>query len=345
MDRKVNFAIIGLGNISNIHALAINNIENACLKAVYGRNIEKAKNFAQKYNVEKVYTDLPKMLTDREIEAVCILTPSGLHGELGKQVAKAKKHVIVEKPIDITLDKADELIKTCEEEGVKLAVISQHRMDQSIIKVKEAVDNGDFGRLVLGDAHIKWFRSQEYYDSDSWRGTWELDGGGALINQSIHTIDLLLYIMGDVDSLYAYCNTLGHERIEVEDVATATLRFKNGALGTIIGSTAVYPGLPARLEINGTKGSATIEGDEIVYWNCLDPQKSINIVDNTHKTGASNPMDIDYIPHKLQLEGIVDAIINDKKIKCDGYEGRRALEVILAIYDSAKTGKPVVLKN
>ena len=342
-EKIFNFGIIGAGNVSRIHAKAIQEIENARLLAVCSKNIHKARSLASEFQIKHVYTDYHDMLQRDDLDIVCILTPSGLHTEVGIAAAKQGKHVIVEKPIDICLTKAETLIRSCRDSNVKLSVISQHRFDTSTKKLKNAVEQGRLGKLVLGDAHIKWFRSQEYYDSGAWRGTREIDGGGVLINQGIHTIDLLLYIMGEVETVYANCSRLGHERIEVEDVATATLKFKSGALGTIVGSTCVYPGLPARLEIHGTEGSARIEGDQLVLFE-VDQEYNEEIQgEEISETGASDPMAIDYKAHKVQIEDMIEAILDDRDPLVNGTEGKRALELILAIYRSAETNQPINL--
>ena len=342
-DKIFNFGIIGAGNVSRIHAKAIQEIENARLLAVCSNNIHKARSFASEFQIEHVYTDYHDMLQRDDLDIVCILTPNGLHTEIGIAAANKCKHVIVEKPIDICANKAETLIQSCRDSNVKLSVISQHRFDISTIKLKSAVEQGRLGKLVLGDAHIKWHRSQEYYDSRAWRGTKEIDGGGVLINQGIHTIDLLLYIMGEVETVYANCSTVGHERIEVEDVATATLKFKSGALGTIVGSTCVYPGLPARLEIHGTEGSARIEGDNLVLFE-VDQEYNEEIQgEEVSETGASDPMAIDYKAHKVQIEDMIEAILEDREPLVNGTEGKKALELILAIYRSAEINQPINL--
>ncbi len=342
-DKIFNFGIIGAGNVSKVHAKAIQEIENARLVAISGKNIDKVRDLASAFEIEHIYTDYHEMLKREDIDIVCILTPNGLHAEIGMAAAKTQKHIIVEKPIDICLESTDALIRTCRAEKVKLGVISQHRFDTSTEVLKKAVDQGKLGKLVLGDAHIKWFRSQAYYDSGAWRGTWEMDGGGVLINQGIHTIDLLLHMMGDVETVYGHCSMLGHERIDVEDVATAALRFKNGALGTIIGSTCIFPGLPARLEIHGTQGSARIEGDQLVLFEVTEEGNQPIQKEIMGETGASDPMAIDYKSHKRQIVDMIEAIEEDREPLVNGEEGKKALELILAIYESAKTGKPINL--
>lgn len=345
MERKkiFNFGIIGAGNVSRIHARAIGEIENARLLAVCSRNIDKAKSLAAEFQIKHVYTDYHDMLQRNDLDIVCILTPNGSHAEIGIAAARQCKHVIVEKPIDISITKAETLIMACRDSNVKLSVISQHRFDPSTRELKNAVEQGKLGKLVLGDAHIKWFRTQAYYDSGAWRGSREMDGGGVLINQGIHTIDLLLYIMGEVETVFANCNMLGHKRIDVEDVATATLKFKSGALGTIIGSTCVYPGLPARLEVHGTRGSARIEGDKLVLFEVDQGCNEEKQAEEISETGASDPMAISFIAHKAQIEDMIEAIIEDREPLVNGEEGKTALELILAIYRSAETNQPINL--
>ncbi|MDN4073893.1 Gfo/Idh/MocA family protein [Fictibacillus terranigra] len=213
---------------------------------------------------------------------------------------KHGKHVIVEKPMDITLEKANEMIKAAKQNKVKLAVMSQRRFDDSTVFLKNAVENNRLGKLVLGDASIKWFRSQEYYDSGDWRGTWRFDGGGCLMNQGIHAIDLLQYIMGDVESVSANVATLTHERIEVEDVATAAIRFKSGALGTIVGTTSAFPGLSARLEIHGEYGSATIDNDQLKMFEVNAPCESDKARLETASSLGNSSASIDYLGHQKQ---------------------------------------------
>ncbi len=249
---KLRFGIVGCGVISKTHANVISRLSNdAELVAVCDIIEERAKALAQNYNVPKYYTDYEKMLQDPDIDVISICTPSGMHADMAVMAAQAKKHVIVEKPMDITLEKADAIIKAEEENGVVISVISQHRYDDGPALVKKLMTEGKFGKIALATSYTKWYRSQEYYDSGDWRGTWALDGGGALMNQSIHYIDLIQWIVGPVVEISAYCATRAHVRIEVEDAAVASVKFANGAIGEIIGTTSAYPGFETRLEIFG----------------------------------------------------------------------------------------------
>src|SRR3989304_3401019 len=247
----LGFGIIGCGMISSFHARAINDVRGAKLigglDSVPGAAEKLAANFGC-----KAYTRLKDMLSDPEIDVVTIATPSGAHMEPAVAAARAGKHVIVEKTPEITLRRCDKIIRECQKAGVVLSTIFPSRFHDASRQLKRAIDQGRFGQLTLGDAVVKWYRTQAYYDSGAWRGTWQLDGGGALMNQSIHSVDLLAWLMGPVVEVTAQMALIAHERIDVEDVAVATVYFLNGALGIIEASTAVYPGYLKRIEINGS---------------------------------------------------------------------------------------------
>lgn len=339
---NLRFAIIGCGVIGNIHAECISDLEDAELVAVCDVIEDRSKKLGEKYNCS-FYTDINLMLQKENIDIVNICTPSGLHAKCGVICAKAKKHIICEKPIDVNEENAMMLINACEEAGVKLSVISQHRFDSGIVELKKAVENGELGKLYFGGSHTKWYRSQEYYDSGDWRGTWELDGGGALMNQSIHYVDMLQYIMGSIDNLYANCATLGHERIEVEDEAVATVRFKNGAIGIIEGNTNAYPGLSTRLDIYAEKATVIIENDKVVLWKNKDGlERSIKDMKRNSIAGSS-AKDISSYSHMLQFKDMMSAIRDNRKPMVDGYEGLKPLKIILAIYKSNKENRCIQL--
>ncbi len=344
----VGFGIIGTGMISNFHARAIADVRGAKLVACYNRTADKAQAFGDE-NGCTAYDSLDDLLADDKVDAVSVTTPSGAHMEPAIAAARARKHVIIEKPLEITLKRCDQIINECSKQGVKLSTIFQSRFHDSSVKIKQAIDAGRFGRLTLGDAYVKWWRTQEYYDSRPWRGTWKLDGGGALMNQAIHTVDLLTWIMGPVEKVQAFTATLAHKRIEVEDVATATLTFANGALGVIEASTGVYPGYLKRIELHGTTGSAVLEEEDIKSWEFAKKAKGDQaILEEMKKSkssggGAADPAAIGHHGHTRQFQDFVKAIKNDTKPAIDGPEARRSVEIILAIYKSAKTGKAVGL--
>lgn len=343
MDKKeIGFGIIGCGMISNWHAGAISKIQGVRLIGVTDVN-EKSRNaFSAQYNTEAVST-VEELLARPDIDVICICTPSGLHAPFAVQAANAGKHIIVEKPMAINLREADEIIKACEVNGVKVAVISQLRFSQAVCKLKDAVEKGLLGTLVTGDIYMKFYRSQEYYNKGGWRGTWKMDGGGALMNQGIHGIDLLQYIMGPVKSVFAYTRTLAR-KIEVEDTAIAVLEFKNGALGVIEGTTSIYPGLPRRLEVNGDKGTIVLEEDCIMNW-AIEGQEIPDDVElgRTTSGASSNPADFGIEGHVMQISDMVEAIRNGRKPLVDQHEGRKPVEIIMAIYESSRTGMPVEL--
>jgi predicted dehydrogenase len=308
----------------------------AQLIAITSQREEHAKEFASKWNLRLWYTDYLKMLEEADLDAVIISTPHYLHYTMVMNAIKMSKHVLVDKPMAINLKEADEMINEARKKGVKLGVILQSRFDPIVRKVKEAVNAGKLGRLILGEAIVEWFRTQEYYNKSPWRGKWNTEGGGALINQAIHTIDLLLWIFGQPKQLWAQVDTFVHN-IEVEDLAIAAIRFENGALGIVQGSTAIYPGLPTRLEIHGTKGTIIIKGEMLKRWSVMMEKETV--VDNV-KEGLKSWTQPELVPainHALLIKDFTQAIIDDREPYVNGVEGRRSIELIMAIYKSSKT--------
>src|SRR5256885_2518638 len=327
MTSKLRFGIIGCGVIGHIHAEAIATLPDAQLVAVVDTVLKPTQELMDEFHVTH-YGNLQEMLAREQLDVVDVCTPSGMHGEHACQVMRAGVNVIVEKPMEVSRAAIEEMLRVQQETGVKLAVISQHRFDPDTIKVHDLVEAQAFGRLVLGNALIPWWRSQAYYDSGAWRGTWKLDGGGVLMNQSIHSIDLLQWLMGAVKSVCAYTDTLVH-RMETEDVAVAILRFANGALGTIAATTDAYPGTGTRIEIFGDKGSAIIEDDRLSYLHLArDDQEEIGAYGTTGKnvgalppgedeaplagtqanetgTTAQNPAALSFRSHALQIADMV----------------------------------------
>ena len=357
MTEKLRFGIVGCGVIGPTHAQAIASLPDAQLVAVTDINPEKAQRLAGEY-AAKPYTALAEMLAGEQLDVVIICTPSGLHGEQACQVMRSGRHVIVEKPMEISHAAIKQMLRVQQESGMKLAVISQHRFDPASLQVHDLIEEQAFGRLVLGNAIVPWWRSQAYYDSGAWRGTWQLDGGGVLMNQSIHSIDLLQWFMGPVRSVYAYTDTLAH-RMETEDVAVAVLRFENGALGTIAATTGAYPGVTTRIEIFGDKGSAVIEDDNLSYLHLArDDSQEIGAYgmplaeSGAHKESkkpavagstAQNPAALSFRSHALQIADMIRAIREDGTPLVDGHAARRPVEIILGIYESARTHKEVTL--
>jgi len=279
---------------------------------------------------------------DKEIKVKRIL-------EIDMDLSENIGMLIVEKPMEITLKRCDTLIKTARKRGVRLSTVFPSRFNEVSQVIKKAVDAGRFGRLVLGDAYCKWYRSQAYYDDGGWKGTQALDGGGALMNQSIHAIDQLQWFMGPVKSVQAYSDVLGHERINVEDAAVAALEFACGAMGVIEGTTAIYPGWLKRIEINGTKGSMSMVEADLKAWEFEDEWEEDKAIRHkfASKTdsggGAADPAAISFKPHQWQFEEFVEALEAGRPSLAADDEGRKAVEIILAIYKSVRTGKKVTL--
>jgi UDP-N-acetyl-2-amino-2-deoxyglucuronate dehydrogenase len=342
------FGIIGCGMIAHFHARAIRDVPGAKLVAGFDAVPAAADRLAEATGC-RAYYRLDEMLARGDIQVVTVGTPSGAHMEPAVAAARAGKHVIVEKPLEITLRRCDRIIAECAQAGVVLSTIFPSRFHRSSMEIKRAVDQGRFGRLTVGDAIVKWYRTQQYYDSGQWRGTWELDGGGALMNQAIHSVDLLYWLMGPIAEIRARCALLAHQRIAVEDVAMATLQFENGALGVIEASTAVYPGYLKRIEIHGTAGSAVMEEEDLIKWDFARKRKRDEAVQRQMAQrlsgggGAADPAAIGHHGHARQFRDVLKAVKKGSPPLVDGHEGRRSVEIILGIYKAAETGRAVKL--
>src|SRR3984893_9079246 len=289
--------IIGGGNISETHARAAREIDGVEIAAVYGTNREKIARLGQLYG-GTVYDSLPSFLEHMPMDLVMIGSPSGLHAEQGSAAARRGLHVLVEKPIDITTERADELISECERAGVKLGVCFQDRVSPDICRLKQLVGSGRLGKPILVSGRVKWYRPPEYYSGPRWRGTWALDGGGALMNQGVHTVDLLLWLMGDVERVSAKAITAIHD-IEVEDTVVATLEFANGAIGTLEAATSVYPAYRRRVELTGSEGTIILEQDRIIAADLRSPLADrFEPMENTSNSAATSPIVSDVSGHK-----------------------------------------------
>ncbi|HEX6506797.1 MAG TPA: Gfo/Idh/MocA family oxidoreductase [Chloroflexota bacterium] len=346
MTYRYRFGIVGCGVIGKTHAEAIASLPEAALVAVADPVAERRDALAERYAVH-AYPDLQSMLNAETLDVVNVCTASGMHGELACTAMRAGKHVVVEKPIEVTLPAIDEMLRVQRETGVKLAVISQHRFDPASQRLHRLIADRVLGTPVLGNAHILWWRSQGYYDSGEWRGTWVLDGGGVLMNQSIHSIDLLHWFFGPVQSVSAYTATRAH-RMETEDTAAAALRFESGALGSIAASTSAYPGVSTRIEILGDRGSAIIENDRLRYLHLArDDREEVGPygLEGTEQPPAEPGMDEGNTQntHALQIADMIDAIREDGTPLVDGMAARHDVAIILAIYESARTGREVMV--
>lgn len=349
MIMEYGVGIIGTGNIAETHANAVLAANGARLVACYNHNAAKGDAFASRFGIRS-YHELDSFLSDGDVDIVMIATPSGAHLEPAlAAIGSGKKAVIVEKPLEITTARCDMMIHAAEEKGVLLAGIFQSRYFEAVRQIRKALDEERFGRVTMISAQFNWYRTQEYYDDVPWHGTKALDGGGVLINQGIHTIDLLRWFGGDVDSVSAFCGALGHERIEVEDSGVAAIRFRSGALGIIEGTTASYPGSMRRVEICGTDGSALLSGDSIGAWDFRDERPEdaaikASIANASVPTwGASTPTVADASAHAENIEDVVRALEEGRDPMVSGREARKAVELVEAIYDSAYGGNVVRL--
>jgi predicted dehydrogenase len=344
------FAIVGCGMIARFHARALAEIPGARIVAVADSELPRARKLAEELGLgDNFYGELPPLLARRDVDVVIVATPSGAHMEPAVAAAEAGKHVVVEKPLEVTLERCDRILAACDRKGVKLCTIFPSRFADANRTLKAAVDAGRFGRLTLGETTCKWWRSQAYYDQGGWRGTKALDGGGALMNQAIHNVDLLLWMMGPVKRLCGFADRLAHERIEVEDTAVACLQFTSGALGVIEATTSVHPGLPKTIAVHGDRGTAVIEQEDVLRWDFAPESEEDRAVRQRFAQkvgasgGASDPSAISHVYHARQLTDFVQALQTGRPPLVDGREGRKAVEVILAIYRSAETGRVVEL--
>ncbi len=340
---KLNIGIVGCGTIAEIHAKAISASTYLNLISAFSRNTTNLEKITNSYNA-KGFSDIDKFLKDSELQAVSICTPSGTHLDYAGLAAEAEKHVIIEKPIEVNLPRAKKIIDKCKERDVKLAVIYQNRFIKDVVKMKRVLDTGEIGKIFLADAYVKWFRSQTYYNSAEWRGTMKLDGGGVLINQAIHTVDLLLWLAGEIETLYAQTGTFTHQNLEGEDNAAAVLKFKNGAIGALEASTSIKPAFKRKIEIHGEKGTAVLEGDK---FRLLSNNEDLETnEDKSSNAGGADPLaGFSIEPHKLQFEQIAEAIKNNLEPVVSGEESLKSLAIVKSIYESAKLNMPININD
>ncbi len=338
---NIKFAIIGCGRISPNHLDAIKNAPHAELVAVCDIIEEKAKKTAVENGLDKWYTDAKTMLESEKIDVCCILTPSGLHCECACLCAEHGVSVLCEKPLEVTKEKMQKMIDCCRENNVKLGSIFQRRTYDGVIKSKEAIEKGYLGKVTLADASLKYYRDQEYYDSGEWRATWELDGGGALMNQGVHGVDMLSYVMGGVHSVNAICENLVWN-IDVEDTAVVAVKFKNGAIGVIQAATTVYPGLDTVLSFHGSEGSVSFGDESLLIWNLKNKDIEPPVI-----CGSMGGQNCQYSStnygHITLVEDMALSIIENRDPMITGEEAKKSVEIILGIYESARTGKEVIL--
>ena len=336
--------ILGGGGISETHARAAQEVGGIEIVAFAGRNFESVRQLAARFGGVS-YTNLDEFLRHKTIDAVIIGSPSALHAAQGIAAAERGLHVLVEKPIDVTVERADALIDACERANVKLAVCYQDRFAPDSERLKQFIDRNGLGKILLVTSHVKWYRPPEYYSTSGWRGKPEFDGGGALMNQGVHTIDLVLWLLGNVKSVYALSRTTLHD-IESEDTLVATFEFANGAIGTFEAATSAFPGYERRVEITGSEGTIIFKHDRIVAAD-LKTEFPGGLSDQTHDTNrsASSPVVSDVSGHKRIIQDFLRAISSNATARCDGREARRSVELVQAIYKSAELGKPINLSE
>jgi len=343
MTNKMKFAIVGAGVISAFHAQAISRHPEAEIVAVCDIELDKAKVLAAEYGVEKTYQSYQAMFQTEEIDVVSVCTPSGLHAEVAIAAAEAGINILCEKPLDITREKMTQMIDASRKYNVKLGGVFQRRLLDAANQTRKAIQEGKLGKLVLGDAYLKYYRSPEYYKSAGWRGTWELDGGGALMNQGVHGVDLIQWMVGDVESVFAYSSPLIRD-IEVEDTAVIAVKYKNGAFGVIQGTTSVYPGQETRFEIHGENGSIIFGDSGFKQWKFLGSDEEAPQVGNS-EGGSDDPKVISTQGHYIFVDDMIQAVREDRDPLVPGEEARKAVDLILAIYESSRTGKEVIVNK
>lgn len=330
-----HIGLIGGGNITNTHANAARAIPGVEIAAIYGTNMERVAALCRQHG-GRPYEDFDAFLEHRPMDLVMVGSPSGLHATHGIAAARRGLHVLTEKPIDITTERADALIEAADRAGIKLGVMFQDRVKPEIRKLKDWLCQGLLGKPLLVDARVKWYRPPDYYGNSRWRGTFVLDGGGALINQAVHTVDLMLWLLGDVVRVQA-CKATGLHSIEAEDTAITLLEFANGAIGVLQATTAAYPGYPRRVEITGSEGTVILEHDRILAIDLRNPPEGLrqNIAPDENQSASSAVVN-DFRGHQVLIEDFLHAIEANTAPICDGLEGRRSLALVEAIYRAAE---------
>jgi predicted dehydrogenase len=334
--------ILGGGGISDTHARAAKAIPGVQVVAVHGDNAEKSRRLAAAHDVP-AFPTLEAFLAHRPLDMVAIGSPSALHAEQAIACARAGLHVLVEKPMAVTTEDAARAIEACAAAGVRLGVFFQDRLQPDLARLKAFLAAGGLGRILLATGHVRWYRPPEYYSTSRWRGTWALDGGGAVMNQGIHTLDLMLHLLGDVATVSARAAALRH-KIEVEDTAVATLEFRSGALGSFEATTAAFPGYKRRLEISGERGTIVVEHDRVVAADLAagGPPFEASPAAAAGESASSHVVS-DATPHRRIFEDFLRALHDGTRPICDGPEGRRSVALVRALYESARTGSPMTL--
>lgn len=341
----MKIGILGAGNISDTHARAAREIPGVEVVAVCGSNRERVEALAKRSGAT-AYTELDRFLDHRPMDVLAIGSPSGVHAEQAIAAIRRGLHVLVEKPLDVTVQRVDAVAEEARRAGVKVGVFFQDRLKPDVLRMKTIIDAGRLGTPVLASGHVKWYRPPEYYSGSKWRGVRALDGGGALMNQGIHTADLLLHLFGDIVSVSARAATRVH-RIEVEDTLVTTLEFASGALGILEAATSVYPGYARRLELTGAGGTLILDHDRLAAIDLMRPEAGdvATPADGSAAQSAASPVVGDATPHRRIFEDFLKAIENGGTPACDAAEGRRSVELVEAIYRSAREERSVTISS
>lgn len=345
-ERPVGFGFVGTGMAGITHADEMPHVDGGELVAVCSRNEQSVRKFADEYDVPRWHTSYQELIRDPAVDVVCVLSPTGTHREVAIATAEAGKHLVIEKPLEIDLARADDIIRACRDTGTKLAVIFQMRFGHVARTVKRAIDSGAFGKIFLADIIDKGSRTSAYYDAAAWRGTRQLEGGGCLMTQSIHVTDLIQWLVGPVRSVVGHVATNRHA-IDVEDTAMALLEFECGARGILQSTTSVVPALKSRVEIHGTKGSAVVnvQYDKFLVWNVSEFSEEVDVEQSFDFLDIDDPWEFPQIRHRVQLQDMVDAIREDREPILSGQEARKSLAINMAIYESSARGEKVLLSE
>ena len=342
MDKKIGYAVVGLG-VGKNHADAAYKSQNADLIAVCDLIEEKLEKAKEKYEGVLTYTDFDEMLKNPDIDIVSICLPSGMHAEFAVRALEAGKNVLVEKPIDITVEAAQKIEEARIRTGKKAGVVHQNRNNIDMAPMLDAIRSGKIGKVILGDFAVKWYRTQEYYDNGGWRGTWEMDGGGSLMNQAVHTIDLMQWMMGDVESITSQMGIYNHD-IKTEDMTASLIKFKSGAVATFISTTCAYPGIRTGIKIYGTKGSMEADGDTLELWKFMDApeDEEKEMLDKFGGNGSAAALDPTLcLGHASIVEDMILAVRDDRDPQIVPTEAIKSVKIVNAIYESARTGKTI----
>lgn len=346
-ERTYGVAVVGAGNIAAAHIYAVEGLPDTRLVGVVGRTPERATKLAEKHGV-RAFTSVEEAVAHPEVDIVAICSPSGAHLEPALLAIRAGRHIIVEKPLEVTVERSRQLVDAAAEAGVLVGAIFMSRFAPANALARKAIEEGRLGRLLQLDMYVKWWRDQAYYDSGAWRGTYALDGGGALMNQGIHQLDLLQWLGGDVEQVFAFADTLNHQDIEVEDTLVGVIRFANGAMGQVSAATSLWPGSPKELHVHGTEGHLKIRDDMLVDWLTrsggeAEREEMLAQYGGAGQGGSSDPMAISFHNHLLQYRDFISAIRENRQPVIDGTEGIKAVRLVEAIYESARSGRPTVL--